>query len=153
MPMVAPTIDTRASLKAICPRKDIFEAVQTVGHAVSGRSSLPILSHILIQAEESGLRLIATDLELGISCRIPAQIEEGGALTAPARTLTEVLANLPDKSEAAISVDKSHTVRVHCEKSDYKILGLPAEDYPKLPIVKDEATFSIPQAKLREMIR
>src|SRR5262249_32489819 len=130
--MVATPIDTRASLKAICPRKDLFEAVQTVGHAVSGRSSLPILSHILIQAEDNGLRLIATDLALGISCRIPAQIEEGGALTAPARTLTEVLANLPDKSDTAISVDKSHTVRVHCEKSDYKILGLPAEDYPKL---------------------
>ncbi len=151
--MVATPIDTRASLKADCPRKDLFEAVQTVGHAVSGRSSLPILSHILIQAEDNGLRLIATDLELGISCRIPARIEEGGALTAPARTLTEVLGNLPDKSDVALSVDKSHTVRVHCERSDYKILGLPAEEYPQLPEVKDTVGFSIPQAKLKEMIR
>ncbi|HZP84048.1 MAG TPA: DNA polymerase III subunit beta [Chthonomonadaceae bacterium] len=151
--MVATPVDTRASLKAICPRKDLFEAVQTVGHAVSGRSSLPILSHILLQAEDNALRLIATDLELGISCRIPARIEEGGGLTAPARTLTEVLANLPDKSEVAVSVDKSHTVRVHCDRSDYKILGLPAEDYPRLPEVKDAVSFSIPQAKLREMIR
>jgi DNA polymerase-3 subunit beta len=151
--MVATPVDTRASLKATCPRKDLFEAVQTVGHAVSGRSSLPILSHILVQAEGNGLRLIATDLELGISCRIPAQIEEQGGLTAPARTLTEVLANLPDKSDVAISVDKSHTVRVNCDRSDYKILGLPAEDYPRLPEVKDAVAFSIPQAKLREMIR
>src|SRR5579862_8622732 len=67
--MVATAIDTRASLKATCPRKALFEAVQTVGHAVSGRNPLPILSHILVQAEESSLRLIATDLELGISCR------------------------------------------------------------------------------------
>ncbi len=151
--MVATPVDIRASLKATCPRKDLFEAVQTVGHAVSGRSSLPILSHILIQAEDNGLRLIATDLELGISCRIPAQVEESGGLTAPARTLTEVLANLPDKSDVAISVDKSHTVRVNCDRSDYKILGLPAEDYPRLPEVKDAVAFSIPQAKLREMIR
>src|SRR5579871_4812438 len=151
--MVAPSIDVRASLKADCPRKDLFEAVQTVGHAVSGRSSLPILSHILIQAEDNGLRLVATDLELGISCRIPARIEESGALTAPARTLTEVLANLPDKGDVALSVDKSHTVRVHCERSDYKILGLPAEEYPKLPEVKDTASFSLPQALLKEMIR
>lgn len=151
--MVATSIDTRASLKADCPRKDLFEAVQTVGHAVSGRSSLPILSHILIQAEDDGLRLIATDLELGISCRIPARIQEAGALTAPARTLTEVLANLPDKGDVALSVDKSHTVRVHCERSDYKILGLPAEDYPKLPEVRDTVSFSIPQARMKEMIR
>ena len=152
--MVSLPVEARASLKADCPRKSLLEAVQTVGHAVSGRSSLPILSHILIQSEESGLRLIATDLELGISCRIPeAGIQEIGALTAPARTLTEVLANLPDKSDVALSVDKSHTVRVHCERSDYKILGLPAEEYPKLPEVKDAAGFSVPQKVLREMIR
>jgi len=150
--MVASATDLRASLKADCPRKALFEAVQTVGHAVSGRSSLPILSHILLQSEDNALRLIATDLELGISCRIPANIEEGGALTAPARTLTEVLANLPE-SDVALSVDKSHTVRVHCDRSDYKILGLPAEEYPKLPEVKDAVAFSIPQARLKEMIR
>ena len=151
--MVATPITSRAALKADCPRKDLLEAVQIVGHAVSGRSSLPILSHILIQAEGDGLRLVATDLELGISCRIPASISEVGALTAPARTLTEVLANLPDKGEVALSVDKSHTVRVNCQKSDYKILGLPAEDYPSLPEVPDTVSFSIPQARLREMIR
>src|SRR4051812_6827105 len=99
--MVATPVNIGASLKADCPRKALLEAVQTVGHAVSGRSSLPILSHILVQAEGEGLRLIATDLELGISCYIPAKIAELGGLTAPARTLTEVLANLPDKSDVA----------------------------------------------------
>lgn len=151
--MVAAAIDTATSLKAICPRKDLYEAVQTVGHAVSGRNALPILSHIMVQAEENFLRLIATDLELGISCRVAAQIQEGGALTAPARTLTEVLGNLSDKFDVALSVDKSHTVRVHCDKSDYKILGLPAEEYPKLPEVRDAVAFSIPQSQLKEMIR
>ncbi len=151
--MVLTSDITRASLKADCPRKELFEAVQTVGHAVSGRSSLPILSHILIQAEEGGLRLVATDLELGISCRINASVLEAGALTAPSRTLTEVLANLPDKGDVALSVDKSHTVRVHCEKSDYKILGLPADEYPNLPDVLDSARFSIPQGRMKEMIR
>lgn len=151
--MVA-TSELLASLQADCPRKELFEAVQTVGHAVSGRSALPILSHILIKAEDNGLRLIATDLELGISCRIAnAKIREAGALTAPARTLTEVLANLPDKADVALSVDKSHTVRVKSEKSDYKILGLPAEEYPNLPDVTDAVAFTLPQTTLKEMIR
>ena len=48
--MTATAIDTSASLKAVCPRKDLYEAVQTVGHAVSGRNALPILSHIMVQA-------------------------------------------------------------------------------------------------------
>ncbi len=155
MTMVStPTAALGASLKAACPRKELYEAVQTVGHAVSGRSTLPILSHILIQSEGDGLRLIATDLELGISCKIPkATVAEAGALTAPAKTLTEVLGNLPDRGDVAVSVDKSHTIRVHCEKSDYKILGLPAEDYPQLPEVQDSTTFSVSQRLLREMIR
>jgi DNA polymerase-3 subunit beta len=166
-------LDARTSMKAICPRKALFDAVQTVGHAVSGRNPLPILSHILIQADGDGLRLMATDMELGISCRVAertgvisedgdavatrtsTQVLEPGALTSPARLLTEVLANLPDKDDVAISVDKSHTVRIHCEfsRSDFKLLGLPAEDYPKLPEVRDTVGFAVPQARLREMIR
>ncbi len=151
--MVASPADVQQSLKAICPRRNLFDAVQTVGHAVSGRNPLPILSHILLQSEEGGLRLIATDLELGISCRIPAQIEENGVLTAPSKTLAEVLANLPEKSDIAISVDRSHTLHVHSDRSDYKILGLPAEDYPRLPEIKQTCTFAISQAALKEMIR
>ena len=147
-------LDVRKSLKASCPRKSLFEAVQTVGHAVSGRNPLPILSHIVIHSEGSGLRLMATDLELGISCRIPeATISEEGALTAPSKLVTEVLANLPEKGEVSISVDKSHTVHVNCEKSNYKILGLPADEYPNLPEVTKSVRFSIQQSKLKEMIK
>ncbi|MCS6776597.1 MAG: DNA polymerase III subunit beta [Chloroherpetonaceae bacterium] len=151
--MPANTVDTRPNLKAVCSRKALSEAVQTVGHAVSGRNALPILNHILIRSEKEGLRLIATDTEIGISCRIPAEIEATGALTAPARLLTEVLANLPDRSDVALSVDRSHTVHIHCDRSDYKILGLPAEEYPNLPDVQDTASFTLPQKVLREMIR
>src|SRR5438270_2093561 len=100
----ATLVEAPAGLKAVCPRKDLFEAVQTVGHAVSGRTSLPILSHILIQNEEAGLRLTATDLELGISLSIPgARIDEAGGLTAPAKLLTELLGALPE-GDVTISV-------------------------------------------------
>ena len=166
-------LDVRTSMQAICPRKALFDAVQTVAHAVSGRNPLPILSHILIQADSDGLKLMATDQEIGIACRVAERtgvLEENGentasrtstrvlahgALTSPARLLTEVLANLPDKDDVAISVDKSHSVRIHCEysRSDFKILGLPAEDYPQLPEVQDTVGFSIPQPRLRELIR
>jgi DNA polymerase-3 subunit beta len=150
--MESTLIDTRTSLKAVCTRKDLFEGVQTVGHAVSGRTSLPILSHILVQAEEEALRLIATDLELSISLKIPARVEEAGGLTAPARLLTELLSTLPE-SDVAVSVDRSHAVKVKCDRSDYKILGLPAEEYPRLPEVKDDNSFVLPQRALRDLIK
>ncbi|HEV2474081.1 MAG TPA: DNA polymerase III subunit beta [Chthonomonadales bacterium] len=149
---VAP-IDVRTSLKATCPRKDLFEAVQIVGHAVTGRSPLDIRKHILIQSEGDSLRLIATDDEIAISCRIGADVTEAGGLCAPAKTLTEVLANLPDMAEVDLSVDVSHAVRLHSESSDYKILGLPVEDYDALPEVVDVASFPIQQSRLKTMIR
>lgn len=151
--MVAAPIDTESSLKALVPCRELFDAVQTVAHAVSGRTTLPILSHILIRADENGLRLMATDTEIGITCRVNAAIDEPGALTAPARTLAEVLGKLPEWAQVAISVDRAHTVHLKCEKSSYKILGLPAFDYPRLPEVVESASFVVPQAQLKEMIR
>ncbi len=151
--MATTLVEAPAGLKALCPRKDLFEAVQTVGHAVSGRTSLPILSHVLIQNEEDGLRLTATDLEIGISLKLPgARIESAGGLTAPAKLLTELLGALPE-GDVNISVDLSHAVRLTCGRSDYKILGLPADEYPKLPDVQETNSFVIPQALLRDMIK
>ena len=150
---MATATGTSSALKAVCARKDLYEAVQTVGHAVSGRTSLPILSHILIETEGDALRLTATDLELGISLTLPAaRAESPGGLTAPARILTELLGALPE-CDVTLGVDLTHAVRLNCDRSDYKILGLPAEEYPKLPEVKDENGFSIPQRLLRDMIK
>ena len=62
-------------MQAVCPRKDLYEAVQTAGRAVSGRSTLPILSHILAQPQGDGtLKLTATDLEMWMECRLPARL-------------------------------------------------------------------------------
>src|SRR5437870_5779233 len=112
--MAATLVEAPAGLKAVCPRKELYEAVQTVGHAVSGRTSLPILSHVLIQNEDDGLRLTATDLEISISLKIAGgRVESPGGLTAPARLLTELLSALPE-GDVDISVDLSHAVRLTC---------------------------------------
>src|SRR5438874_2532427 len=110
--MPATLVEAPSSLKAVCARKDLFEGVQTVGHAVSGRTSLPILSHVLLQAEGGALKLMASDTELSIAMTIPATVTEEGGLTAPARILTELLGSLPE-SGVDISVDRSHAVRIH----------------------------------------
>ena len=139
-------------MKAICGRKDLFEAVQTAGRAVSSRSSLPILGHLLIRSEEDRLRIAATDLEIGIECAAPANVQESGSLTVPARVLTEVLSALPD-TEVAMSVEEGNVVNIKCGASDYTILGLPAEDFPMLPEVKDDASFKIDKSILRDGIK
>lgn len=139
-------------MKVICARKDLYEGVQTAGRAVSPRTSLPILGHLLLTAEEERLRIAATDLEIGMECIVEARVEEQGALTVPARVFTEFLAALPD-TDVTISVDDSNTVAVSCGTSTIDILGLPAEEFPMLPEVRAEVSFSIENDTFRDGIR
>jgi DNA polymerase-3 subunit beta len=148
-------------MQAVCPRKDLYEAVQTVGRAVSGRSTLPILSHILAQPQGDGtLKLTATDLEMWMECRLPARLQatldaddatEG--FTAPARVFTDILAALPDADVFLERPEGGNKIQVRCARSDYQILGLPAEEFPAPPDVETTASFTISGEILRDMIR
>jgi DNA polymerase III subunit beta len=139
-------------MKLSCARKDLYEGLQTVTRAVSGRSSLPILSNVLLEPGTDGLKLAATDLELGLECRVAASVREEGAITLPAKTLSEIIAALPE-ADITIAADDHNTVIVTCRRSEYRIHGLPAVEFPPLPEVKGSTTFSMPQGLLREMIR
>lgn len=139
-------------MKVICSRKDLFEGVQTAARAVSSRSSLPILGHLLIRTQEGKIRLAATDLEIGVECSTPANVEEEGSLTAPARVFTEILSTLPD-GDVVLSVDEGNRVTIKCGTSDYQILGLPPEEFPMLPEVKDEVSFKIDPGALKSAIQ
>ena len=104
-------------MQATCPRKNLSDAVTTVGRAVSGRSTLPILSHILIQPQGNGsLKLTATDLEMWMECHLEANLqaalgddEEPVGFTAPARVFTEMLGALP---EADVVLDRQTSFEV-----------------------------------------
>lgn len=135
----------------ICSRKDLFEGVQTAGRAVSSRSSSSILSHLHIRTEGDKIRLAGTDLEIGVECSVPANVQTEGALTAPAKILTEFLSTLPD-GDIALSVDGSNRVSLKSGTSDYQILGLPPEDFPMLPEVAGETSFTIEQPVMRTAI-
>ncbi|HEY3299087.1 MAG TPA: DNA polymerase III subunit beta [Armatimonadota bacterium] len=139
-------------MRAICARKDLYHGVQTVSRAIAGRSAWPILNNVLIRTENGQLRLTAFDLELGMECSVPASVETSGSLTVPAKLLTEVLATLPE-ADVQISVDEQNAVNVRCEKSDYTVLGLPADEFRPLPEVPDTHSFQIAQSALHDMVR
>lgn len=139
-------------MKVICARKDLNDGVQTAARAVSARTSLPILGHLLITAEDERLRIAATDLEIGMECVVEANVQEPGSLTVPARYMTEVLNTLPD-TDIALSVDENFAVSIKCATSDFSIVGLPPEEFPMLPEVREEVSFAIERDALREGIR
>jgi DNA polymerase III subunit beta len=140
-------------MKVTCERRELHEGLQTVARAVSGRSSLPILGNVLLDPGTDALRLAATDLELGIERLVPARVAEAGQITLPARTLSEIVNVLPD-AEVTIAADAAAgDVIITCRRSEYRIHGLPAEEFPVLPEVGADAAFTLPERELRDMIR
>lgn len=139
-------------MKIICNRGVLHEALQHVGRVVSGRTTLPILSNVLLEAKGGRLRLVAYDMEIGAQSSIAIDAEEEGAITIPARVLSDVVASLPNATVEMQSRDRS-ILGLTCGRSDYTINGLPAEEYPSLPEVGGEISFELSQAAMKDMIR
>ncbi len=133
-------------------RSLLHNALQTVTRAVSGRSTLPILANIHFAATADTVTLAATDLELGIRASFPATVQTPGTITVPAKTSSEIVSQLPE-GDVSLEVDDRNTAVLKARRSTYKILGLPAEEYPPLPEVGNEVAFQIKQAELYKMIR
>lgn len=136
-------------MRVICSRKALQDAVQIVARAVSPRTSLPILGHLLVKTEDSRLRLLAYDLEVGIDHTVEANVQEPGALAIPARVIGDILSTLPD-TDVELSTDQSGAINLKCGTSHFSVLGLPAEEFPMLPEVAEEVKFVIDSKVLRE---
>lgn len=139
----------------ICVQKDnLVKGVQTVQSAVSNRASLPILANILIEAQKEGVLLTATDLDVAISCFVPAESIEAGSITVPAKRFSDVIKELPSENEVRLFTDKGSTVRIETGKTYFKIPGLPKDDYPQIPQFTDNKnSATIPQIILAQMIK
>lgn len=156
---------TLEGLNATSPRKDLFDGVAMVGKAVATRSSLPILTHVLLRQDEGTgrLRLTATDLEMWIEHTLPGSqetiaIAEGGAATAPARNLADLLGAMPEAnveltSEGGPESPGPYALHLRCNRANYKLLGLSPEEFPLLPQVKEDTQFRVRRDDLREAIR
>ncbi len=136
-------------MRITIPQAQLLKTLQTVERAVNDRSTLPILANILLETNEHELTLTATDLDVGIQCRFPlVPPVEQGAVTLPARKFTMVVRELPDEP-VVLEAKKNHTATVNCGSSNFRIPGLPAEDFPVLPLVEDAGSLAVPQAALR----
>ncbi|MHB9131397.1 MAG: DNA polymerase III subunit beta [Armatimonadota bacterium] len=139
-------------MKFTCPKRVFYEALQSVSRAIATRSTLPILGNVLLEARAGQLKLVTTDLEIGMTCTIPIDGVEEGAVTVPERILQDVVGTLPD-AELTISADERNLLTVSAAKSQYTIHGLPAEEFPVLPQVPSDTVMSVPGPVLRDLVR
>jgi DNA polymerase III subunit beta len=140
-------------MKLSCLQENLKRGLAIVGHAVAGKSTLPVLSNILLATDDGRLKLAATNLEIGITCWIGAKIDEEGAITIPAKLLSDYVGNLPnDKISLALDA-RTQTVHLACARFEASIKGIEAEEFPVIPTVADrEPTVAFPPGLLRETI-
>src|SRR5581483_1315296 len=124
-------------MKITCTQQDLSRGLGIVGRAVAARSPLPITANVLIASEEGRLKLSATNLEVTITYWLPANIEEEGAITVPARLLGDFVNTLPNDRISLTVPARSRQVRLECARNEASIGGLDADDFPPSPVVKD----------------
>ncbi|HBT65775.1 MAG TPA: DNA polymerase III subunit beta [Ruminococcaceae bacterium] len=135
-----------------CNKQALVDAVGNVGHAVSGKSTLPALEGILLNAAGTSLSLAGYDLDMGITTTIEADVREPGSIVLSARLFGDIVRRLPDES-VFVSVDEKLATTIRCGKSEFTIMGISASEYPEIPAVSDGVGFTIPQNTMKSMIR
>lgn len=140
-------------MKFKCLRSDFLDATQITQKAVSIRSTLPILTGMLLQLEGKKLKLSATDLEIAIEYELEVDGEVDGSLVIPARILGDVVRNLPESIIILDSTKFTNQINITCEKSNFTIETLPPEDFPKFPEITHFQSIKLKSNLLNSVIR
>jgi DNA polymerase-3 subunit beta len=133
-------------------KEQIIHGLQSVQNVVSTRTTLPILSNVLLEAEGDRLKLTATDLDVTVSCAVEAKVTKGGSTTVPVKKLFGIVREL-NNSEIELEVDDKNNCSIRSGSSFYKVNGLSAEEYPPLPKFKDEKKVALKQDTVKAMMR
>src|SRR5262245_12429386 len=133
-------------------KEQIIAGLQAVQNIVSTRTTLPILSNVLLRAEGEKLELTATDLDVTITCAVEAKVKKPGASTVPVKKLFGIVRELTN-TEIDLQVDEKHVCSIQSGSSYYKIHGLSADEFPPPPRFKDDKKVVLPQETVKAMMR
>ncbi|MBN1438320.1 MAG: DNA polymerase III subunit beta [Anaerolineales bacterium] len=139
-------------MKLTCLQENLSKGLGIVTRAVSPRNVLPVLGNVLLATEDGRLKLAATNLEIGITCWIGAKVEEEGAITVPARTITDFVNTLPNEKIRMALDTRRQSLNLHCEAFTSDIKGVDAQEFPLLPGANLGDGIALNVADLREMI-
>jgi len=140
-------------MKVSCSQEDLSKGLALVGRAVATRAVLPITNNVLMATEGSQLKLAATNLEIAISCWIPATIEKEGTITIPARLVTDFVNSLPNSRIDMSLAARTKSMELKCARHEAHISGLDAADFPAIPKITEGMNVKVKAADLRLAIR
>jgi DNA polymerase-3 subunit beta len=139
-------------MKFSVSKDKMLEGLSIVQNVVSTRTTLPILSNVLLQASDGEIRLTTTDLDVGVRGSVEAQVERTGATTLPARKLFSIVKELP-AAEIYFEVDSKNLASIRSGPSYFKINGLPEEEFPPLARFDEAKVFTIAQKQLKDGLK
>lgn len=131
-------------------KSDFQKELSLVQSVVEKRQTIPILSHVLIESDPEGIILCGTDLDVSLRTECPAEVIQPGSMTIPARKLFDIVRLLPD-AEINLKEEERNRVCLQCERSRFRLAGLPRENFPEIPTFT-EARLSIPPTVFKTMI-
>jgi DNA polymerase III subunit beta len=137
-------------MEILVRRNDLVKELHLVQGIVERKNSIPILSNVLAEARSGELRISATDLDVSVRCGCAAQVLAEGAVTLSAKKLYEIVRALPE-SDVSLKVEKDEWARIKCERIEFRMAGLPREDFPSLPDGKGGRAIEVPSAVLRAL--
>ncbi len=139
-------------MKLKIKKDEILKGLQRIQGVVDKKNTMPILSNMLLVADGTGIEIIATDLEIGLRGRYAADVEKPGAVTVSAKKMFEIVRELPEE-DIQISVEEGNWVKIMSGHSQFKLVGLPKDEYPSMPDVAEEGMIAMDGETLRDMIK
>lgn len=133
-------------------QENLQRGLSIVGRAVATRSTLPITANVLVSTDRGRLKLAATDLDISICAWIGAKIDEEGATTVPSRLISDFVAQLPAATVSLEVPQNGRQMRLECARNDSTINAMDAEDFPRIPELRDGVTIQLDPKALRRAI-
>jgi len=139
-------------MKVSCLQENLAKGLSIVGRAVATRSTLPVLANVLLSTDGSRLKLSATNLEVGINCWIGAKVDQEGAITVPARLLSDFVSSLPGERIDLSLAARTQTLHLQCARFEANIKGIDAQEFPLILIPEEDHRVRLAPDVLRDMI-
>ncbi len=133
-------------------QENLARGLSVVSRAVSSRSTLPVLANVLLRTEDAGLKLTATNLEIGITYWVPGKIETDGATTVPARLLTDLVNSLPGSERVDLELQGTDTLHIRAGRFATHVRGIDADDFPAIQTAGERPTTRISQKVLKKAL-
>lgn len=132
-------------------REKLQEGLNAVSASIPTKTTLPVLANILVETTDRGIRLSGTDLDIAVSTEVTADVENSGAVTIPARKLSELARELPP-APVKIAALGEQRITLECGRSKFKLLGLPRDEFPSFPVVRFNESWRIKSGDLQKLI-